>query len=68
MSVNTIDLEPLKRFMQKVARMAALKQTDIRLTLAEATEISATLAAYLMQQGTGQGGSPSGIDGGGFSR
>ncbi len=45
-----IDTTPIQRFMQRVAKMNQLKQTDIRLSIAEAGELSATLAALLAYQ------------------
>ena len=45
-----IDNTPLLRFMQRVSKMGQLKQTDIRLTLAEAAEISAVIASVLATQ------------------
>jgi len=66
------DIEPLQRFMQKIAKMAAMKQTDLRLSMAEAAEISAALAAILLQRPppAAQPSSPPvmvrGIDGGRF--
>jgi hypothetical protein len=42
-----IDLAPIQRFMIRVAKMAQVKQGDIRLSLAEAAELSACLAALL---------------------
>ena len=45
-----IDTAPLLRFMQRVSKMGQLKQTDIRLTLAEAAEISAVFASVLATQ------------------
>jgi len=45
-----VDVTPLQKFMQRVAKMASLKQSDIRITIVEATEISATLSAILLNK------------------
>jgi len=63
-----VDTLPIQRFMQRVAKMAALKQTDIRLTIAEAAELSASLAVILAHQVSVQASMPTSsvgsIDGG----
>jgi len=41
------DRAPIRRFMVRVATMARLRQSDIRLSLAEAAELSASLAGLL---------------------
>lgn len=40
------DITPIQKFLDRVAKMAKLKQ-DIRLTITEALEISAALASLL---------------------
>ena len=45
-----IDTSPIQRFMHRVVKMSQLRQTDMRLSLAEASELSATLAAFLAHQ------------------
>ena len=42
----TLDITPIQKFLDRVAKMAKLKQ-DIRLTVVEALEISACLASLL---------------------
>jgi hypothetical protein len=43
-----IDLTPIQRFMLRVAKMAQFKQGDMRISLAEAAELSACLAHVLV--------------------
>jgi hypothetical protein len=43
-----IDLTPIQRFMLRVAKMAQFKQGDMRISLAEAAELSACLTHVLV--------------------
>ena len=67
-----IDTSAIQRFVQRVTKMAQLKQADIRLTLAEASELSASLAMLLAhkfsEQPSGQTIQSYNIDGGGLKR
>lgn len=46
----TVDITSIHRYMQRVTKMSQAKQTDMRLTAAEAIELSNTLALLLTEQ------------------
>jgi hypothetical protein len=73
--MQTSELNTINRFIQRVGQMARMKQTDLRLTISEATELCAALAILISDKkmttvipAAKVQEAPSGIDGGSFKR